>query len=195
MPYRDPERRRVNNLRLKHANLTRNSTVALIRLAALTRTGVGAAAQDDVCWHPVILHGLAARGLAAPVGWDNLDLWRATPAGLAAADALARESADTNVLRARIAELEGIVEDREAELHATDAARLAALADADALLDELEGVVHHACADADGDLDSMAIGTLASAMRALADRGRIRVEFESGRRMIGQRIPREERTS
>jgi len=73
----------------------------------------------------------------------------------------------------------------------------------DEALDELEGMVGQHCtletSDPDvkpGDppLDSMALSDNASAMRLLADYGRLTITSEAGRRVIGRFIPADQRT-
>ena len=64
------------------------------------------------------------------------------------------------------------------------------------LLEALEDVVHQACwfepPQGGGYLDSSALSSYACAMRLLAEYGRIKIDRESGRRVIGNWIEREE---
>lgn len=55
------------------------------------------------------------------------------------------------------------------------------------LLECIQDMVHQfACLDDKGRLDSMSIGALADAMRILAASGRLEIEHEHGRRVIGR---------
>ena len=99
-------------------------------------------------------------------------------------------------LAERVAELEEQLEQREAELHATDVARLEALAGADELAELLEDAVNQACYRLDNlTVDSMAQSAYAAALRALARRGAFLVTFDRGRRVIGRWTPPDERAA
>jgi hypothetical protein len=51
--------------------------------------------------------------------------------------------------------------------------------------EELRDAIHQACADNDGNVDSMALSSYASALHLLAKRGLFVIEKEIGRRVIG----------
>ena len=53
------------------------------------------------------------------------------------------------------------------------------------ILDALQEVIEQACTDSDGKLDSMALTSYAYGMRVLEKHGRIKIESEFGRRVIG----------
>ena len=58
--------------------------------------------------------------------------------------------------------------------------------DLEEVLDVLEDVVNQACLAGDNLVDSMALTAYADAMRLLARHGRLDVEDEDGRRVIGR---------
>lgn len=55
--------------------------------------------------------------------------------------------------------------------------------------DLIEGVIAQAC-ERDGVIDSSALGYYADAMHWLADRGRIAVSYDAGRRVVGRWVER-----
>lgn len=54
----------------------------------------------------------------------------------------------------------------------------------DELLEDLQGVISQAC-DNGRDIDSMALSSYADGMRTLAEHGRLIIDHEYGRRVIG----------
>jgi hypothetical protein len=60
------------------------------------------------------------------------------------------------------------------------------------LEESMMDMVNQSCVLPDGSIDSMAISTYADAMRFLAERKRLIIDSEGGRRVIGHWAPKEE---